>query len=58
MLPPWRIHAFADPTVDVRRGTTRLRSDPFLLPGTVARGFVLGIEDFTLGEIRSGWVTV
>jgi len=52
MLPPWRIGTFADPAVDVRRGMTRLRRDPFLLPDTVIRGFVLDIEDFTLHEIH------
>jgi carbonic anhydrase len=49
--PPWRMHAFADPAVDVRRGVTRLRQDPFLLPETVVRGFVLDIESFTLTEV-------
>jgi carbonic anhydrase len=29
----------------------QLRHDPFLLPGTVVRGFVLDIEQFTLDEI-------
>jgi carbonic anhydrase len=35
----------------VRRGMARLRHDPFLLPGTVVRGFVLDIEEFTLEEV-------
>lgn len=52
MLPPWRIGSFADPAVDVRRGMARLRRDPFLLPDTAIRGFVLDIEDFTLHEIH------
>lgn len=52
MLPPWRIRTFVDPAVDVRRGTARLRRDPFLLPDTVIRGFVLDIEDLTLHEIH------
>jgi carbonic anhydrase len=51
MRPPWRTHAFADPAVNVRRGVARLRHDPFLLPETVVRGFVLDIESFTLTEI-------
>lgn len=52
MQPPWRMHAFADPAVDVRRGIARLRRDPFLLPGTVVRGFVLDGE-FALTEIHA-----
>ncbi len=51
MRPPWRTHAFADPAVNVRRGLARLRHDPFLLPETVVRGFVLDIESFTLSEV-------
>jgi carbonic anhydrase len=51
MRPPWRTHAFADPAVNVRRGVARLRHDPFLLPETVVRGFVLDIESFTLSEV-------
>lgn len=51
MRPPWRTHAFADPAVNVRRGMARLRHDPFLLPATVVRGFVLDIEEFTLDEV-------
>jgi carbonic anhydrase len=51
MRPPWRTYAFTDPAVDVRRGVARLRSDPFLLPGTVVRGFVLDIADFALTEV-------
>jgi len=51
MRPPWRTHAFADPVVNVRRGVARLRHDPFLLPETVVRGFVLDIENFTLSEV-------
>jgi carbonic anhydrase len=51
MRPPWRTHAFVDPTVSVRRGMARLRRDPFLVPGTVVRGFVLDIEQFTLDEV-------
>jgi carbonic anhydrase len=54
MRPPWRTHAFEDPAVNVRRGMARLRHDPFLLPGTVVRGFVLDIEEFTLDEIHLG----
>ena len=51
MRPPWRTHAFRDPSVNVRRGMARLRHDPFLLPGTDVRGFVLDIEEFTLDEV-------
>ena len=51
MRPPWRTHAFRDPAVNVRRGMARLRHDPFLLPGTDVRGFVLDIDAFTLDEI-------
>jgi len=51
MRPPWRTHAFTSPTLSVRRGMAQLRHDPFLLPGTVVRGFVLDIEQFTLDEI-------
>jgi carbonic anhydrase len=51
MRPPWRTHAFTDPMVDVRRGMARLRHDPFLLPGTPVRGFVLDIQAFTLTEV-------
>lgn len=51
MRPPWRTHAFRDPAVNVRRGLARLRHDPFLLPETDVRGFVLDIDAFTLDEI-------
>jgi carbonic anhydrase len=51
MRPPWRTYAFADPAVEVRRGVARLRRDPFLLPETVVRGFVLDIETFALTEV-------
>lgn len=51
MRPPWRTHAFRDPAVNVRRGMARLRHDPFLLPDTDVRGFVLDIDAFTLDEI-------
>jgi carbonic anhydrase len=51
MRPPWRTYAFADPAVDVRRGVARLRRDPFLLPETVVRGFVLDIDSFALSEV-------
>ena len=49
--PSWRPMTFADPHVNVRRGIARLRRDPFLLPETVVRGFVLDIESFTLDEV-------
>ena len=51
MRPEWRTHAFADPVVNVRRDLAQLRHDPFLLAGTVVRGFVLDIERFTLEEV-------
>jgi carbonic anhydrase len=51
MRPSWRTHAFADPAVSVRRDLVRLRHDPFLLPETRVRGFVLDIESFDLEEI-------
>ena|ERR1700754_1622510 len=51
MRPLWRTYAFADPAVDVHRGVERLRRDPFLLPDTVVRGFVLDIESFALTEV-------
>ncbi len=53
MRPQWRTHAFADPVVDVRRGMARLRHDPFLLPDTVVRGFVLDAGSFTITEVES-----
>jgi carbonic anhydrase len=52
MRPPWRTHAFTDPVVNVRRGMARLRHDPFLLPSTTVRGFVLDIEKFVLQEVE------
>jgi carbonic anhydrase len=52
MRPSWRTHAFRDPAVSVRRDLAQLAHDPFLLPGTVVRGFVLDIEAFTLEEIK------
>lgn len=52
MRPPWRTHAFVDPVVNVRRGMARLLHDPFLLPGTGVRGFVLDIVEFTLDEVH------
>ena len=51
--PPWRSRTFADAATSVRRGMERLRRDPFLLPATVVRGFVLDIERFTLDEVAS-----
>ncbi|MFD1518774.1 carbonic anhydrase [Pseudonocardia yunnanensis] len=51
MRPLWRTYAFVDPAVDVQRGVERLRRDPFLLPETVVRGFVLDIESFALTEV-------
>jgi carbonic anhydrase len=51
MRPPWRTHAFRDPVLSVRRGMTQLRHDPFLLPGTRIRGFVVDIVTFDLEEV-------
>jgi carbonic anhydrase len=51
MRPPWRTHAFRDPVLSVRRGMTQLLHDPFLLPGTRVRGFVVDIVAFTLEEV-------
>ena len=51
MRPPWRTHAFRDPKVSVRRDMTQLRHDPFLVPGTRVRGFVVDIDTFDLEEI-------
>jgi carbonic anhydrase len=49
--PMWRTHAFSDPAVSVRRDMAQLRHDPFLVPGTRVRGFVLDIVSFDLEEI-------
>ena len=51
MRPPWRTHAFRDPLVSVRRDLAQLRHNPFLLPGTRVRGFVVDIETFDLEEV-------
>jgi carbonic anhydrase len=51
MRPPWRTHAFRDPVVSVRRGMKQLRHDPFLLPATRVRGFVVDIVTFDLEEV-------
>ena len=51
MRPSWRTHAFRDPAVSVRRGMVQLRHDPFLLPNTRVRGFVVDIETFDLEEV-------
>ncbi len=51
MRPSWRTHAFRDPLVSVRRDIAQLRHDPFLVPGTRVRGFVLDIESFALQEV-------
>ncbi len=51
MRPSWRTHAFRDPAVSVRRDMAQLRHDPFLLPETRVRGFVLDIVTFDLEEI-------
>lgn len=46
--PPWPVHAFADPLDGVRADVERLRTDPFVLPDTTVRGFVLDITTFAL----------
>jgi carbonic anhydrase len=51
MRPQWRTHAFRDPVVSVRRDMKQLRRDPFLLPGTRVRGFVVDIVTFDLEEV-------
>jgi carbonic anhydrase len=51
MRPSWRTHAFRDPVVSVRRDMKQLRHDPFLLPGTRVRGFVVDIVTFDLEEV-------
>jgi carbonic anhydrase len=51
MRPPWRTHAFRDPKVSVRRGMAQLCHDPFLLPDTRVRGFVVDIVTFGLEEV-------
>jgi carbonic anhydrase len=51
MRPPWRTHAFRDPVVSVRRGMAQLRHDPFLLPDTRVRGFVVDTVTFDLEEV-------
>ncbi|MHA6783744.1 beta-class carbonic anhydrase [Pseudonocardia saturnea] len=52
MRPPWRTFAFRDPVVSVRRDMALLAHDPFLVPGTRIRGFVLDLEDFQLLEVH------
>jgi len=49
--PSWRTHAFRDPVLSVRRGMKQLRHDPFLLPDTRVRGFVVDLETFYLEEV-------
>jgi carbonic anhydrase len=51
MRPSWRTHAFRDPAVSVRRDLAQLQHDPFLMPDTRVRGFVLDIVSFDLEEI-------
>ncbi|GEL19175.1 beta-class carbonic anhydrase [Pseudonocardia asaccharolytica] len=51
MRPPWRTHAFREPALSVRRDMAQLRHDPFLLPETRVRGFVLDTERFVLEEV-------
>jgi carbonic anhydrase len=52
MRPPWRAGTFTDPVASVRRGMARISRDPFLLKGTVVRGFVLDIQGFGLDEVQ------
>jgi carbonic anhydrase len=51
MRPSWRTHAFRDPVVSVRRDIAQLRNNPFLVPETRVRGFVLDIVSFDLEEV-------
>jgi len=51
MRPSWRPHAFRDPSTSVRRDMARLQHDPFLMPDTRLRGFVLDVVSFDLEEI-------
>ncbi len=51
MRPAWRTHAFRDPVVSVRRDVAQLRNNPFLVPETRVRGFVLDIVSFDLEEV-------
>ena len=51
MRPPWRTHAFRDPLLSVRRDMAQLRHNPFMLPGTRIRGFVVDIDTFDLEEV-------
>ncbi|MBA3905491.1 MAG: carbonic anhydrase [Pseudonocardiales bacterium] len=51
MRPSWRTHAFRDPSVSVRRDMAQLQHDPFLMPDTRIRGFVLDIVSFDLEEV-------
>lgn len=51
MRPPWRTHAFRSPAVSVRRDMAQLRHNPFMLPGTRIRGFVVDIDTFDLEEV-------
>ncbi|MGD9531658.1 beta-class carbonic anhydrase [Pseudonocardia sp.] len=52
MRPPWRTHAFRDPVTSVRRDLAQLAHDPFLLPETKLRGFVVDINTFDLEEVH------
>ncbi len=52
LRPPWRPGAFADPAQSVAAGLRALRRDPFLVPGTTLRGFVLDIATFALSEVQ------
>ena len=51
--PPWRPGAFPDPATNVAAGLAALRRDPFLVPDTELRGFVLDIGTFALDEVTA-----
>ncbi|MGI5127042.1 beta-class carbonic anhydrase [Pseudonocardia sp. CA-107938] len=51
LRPPWRPGTFADPAENVAAGLRALRRDPFLLPDTELRGFVLDVATFALTEV-------
>jgi len=51
LRPPWSSGAFADPATSVASGLRALRRDPFLMPGTALRGYVLDIATFALAEV-------
>jgi carbonic anhydrase len=50
--PAWTPLAFPELERSVRAGVKRLRADPFLLPETRVRGFVLDIDETVLHEVE------